>query len=363
MEFEPFEAFTCEGSYEPARRALPFVPSEAQPFSPFPITDPFGLRNAIVPVFRQELDGRIFGMGTAFHVDGFGRFLTAYHVVDFVSDEQSPARPVLFLSTHAVVFGQAPIPPDCFAPATMVYAAMARDDDPLATLRGQAVQRPVIDVSAVATGPVGPGARHPQALPVRLTGWKPAIGEFVLAVGFPQLDMSEVDAETQRALLTEGMQGAYGRIVDVHPGGTSRSNPSPVFEVESDWPSGMSGGPVFNRKGEVVGIVSRSMRATGDVTGTGFAVDLGRAPEVRILMPTLDACNPGWVSCWGVFGDALSEPKSVHGSYDEAEAAAQAAKEPVHVECISLRIGTNESMRTPNATSNTELSIATARGS
>jgi hypothetical protein len=59
------------------------------------------------------------------------------------------------------------------------------------------------------------------------------------------------------------MYGAYGRIVDVHPNGVGTANPSPVIEVETDWPPGMSGGPVFNQAGDVVGIVSRSIRAEG----------------------------------------------------------------------------------------------------
>ncbi|WP_372239803.1 serine protease [Pseudomonas sp. SCB32] len=128
----------------------------------------------------------------------------------------------------------------------------------MAELRGESTSRPSVDVASLITEQPGAGVKPPQTLSVRSSGWRPEIGEIVLAVGFPELDLSEVGESEQNALLTEGMYGAYGRIIDVQLEGTSRSNSTPVFVVESDWPSGMSGGPVFNRSGEVIGIVSRS---------------------------------------------------------------------------------------------------------
>ena len=83
MIFKPFSISTCENiaNYE---QPFSFKPlSEQTPFEPFLIQDPFGLRKAVVPVFKRSLSGEIYGMGTAFHVDGWGAFLTAYHVIEF----------------------------------------------------------------------------------------------------------------------------------------------------------------------------------------------------------------------------------------------------------------------------------------
>lgn len=338
---EPFVIRTCEGPFGTRPRVRGYEPKRGQPFAPFQIYDPFGLRNAIIPVFCQQVDGRMYGVGTAFHVDGFGNFLTAYHVIDFVEKHLS-GRPILFLSMHAVVFGTINIPPDCFVPADEVIASMIESDDPMAALRGQASRRPAIDVALLKPEPIGPGARPPQTLPIRTNGWAPRIGEIVLAVGFPQLDLSEVDIAKQSSLLDEGMYGAYGRIVAIHEEGVSRSNPTPVFEVESDWPGGMSGGPVFNRDGEVVGMVSRSLRAESEHAGTGYAVHFSLAREIELLTPNVDRFNPGWRKCWGVFASVPPEPISMHAAKEQAEAVASRIEGPAEVRPIANRIGTTD---------------------
>ncbi|MCD6272542.1 MAG: hypothetical protein J7K30_06785 [Deltaproteobacteria bacterium] len=70
MSFKPFYVGTCEAKRD-NENCIPFTPSLDEPFSPFPIQDPFGLRKAIVPIFKRDLKGDLLGMGTAFHVDGW----------------------------------------------------------------------------------------------------------------------------------------------------------------------------------------------------------------------------------------------------------------------------------------------------
>ena len=339
--FEPFIIRTCERPPDAKARLCGYEPKQGSPFSPFEIYDPFGLRNAVVPVFCQHVDGGMYGVGTAFHVDGFGSFLTAYHVVDFVGKHLA-GRPVLFLGMHAVVFGTVSIPSDCFVPAEEVIASMMETDNPMAVLQRQPTRQPAIDAALLKAGKIGPGARPPQTLPMRKSGWTPVVGEVVLAVGFPELDLSEVDQTRQSALLSEGMYGSYGRVVTVHEQGTGRSNPTPVFEVESDWPPGMSGGPVFNRVGEVVGLVSRSLRAEGCHAGTGYAVHFGLARDIGPLTPNVDMFNPGWRRCWGVFTSPKSTPTTIAATKEAAEIAAATLGQTLDVRPIAHRIGTTD---------------------
>lgn len=327
---------TCEAiaAGEPARNEHRKV--GADPLAPFEIHDPFGVRNAIVPVFRQDLQGRMYGMGTAFHIDGFGGFLTAHHVIDFVQVPDG-GRPILFLSMHARVFGTVCIPDDCFVPVEEANGSMKERDDPMAALRGDSTIQPAVDIVALQIGPTGPGVRPPQSLPVRVAGWMPEVGDIVLAVGFPELNLSEMDEARQSALLTEGMYGAYGRVVAVHSDGVSRTNPTPVFEVEADWPPGMSGGPVFNRQGEVVGLVSRSLRADGAATGAGYAACFELIADMRFLAPRLDRANPGWRRAWAVFAGGSEAPHSLH---PDPGAAAAALPDTQHsVRTVANRIG------------------------
>lgn len=239
--FIPFVVHTCEGKASANRRSIPVAPPGEDPLAPFEVYDPFGIRNAIVPVFQQlQSDGTMIGMGTAFHVDGANTFLSAYHVIDFVTGGEL-ARPVLFLSMNAVVFGTINVPDECFVPAHQVAGCLVEDDNPMTLLKGKKIQIPAIDIAMIEIDSPGELVHRPETLPVRFRGWEPVLGDYVLAIGFPQLDLSEFDEKNFIALLEEGMVAAYGRITSVHPNGVSVTNPTPVFEVEANWASGMSG--------------------------------------------------------------------------------------------------------------------------
>ncbi|MDE0854356.1 MAG: serine protease, partial [Nevskia sp.] len=138
------------------------------------------------------------------------------------------------------------------------------------------------------------------ALPLRLSDWRPDRGETVLAVGFPELDCQTIDGDAMRGLLSEGMYGAYGRVIDLHPHGRSQMDANPVIEIEADWPSGMSGGPVFNKSGEVVGVVSRSIPSDDTTPGRCVATCLQFMPWLSSILPAVDPINPGWRLGWGV---------------------------------------------------------------
>lgn len=314
--------------------------------------DPFGLRKAILPVFRRDVSGRLFGQGTAFHVDGWGTMLTADHVIDFMRQgtriesnnivERNPAAVdhVVLMRGMGVVFGSVGIPSSAFLNVIVVQAVSIPDPNPMAALRGESSQQIGIDFSTMVAL-LGPHERPPASVPVRTKGWRPTMGAYVLACGYPNLAPSKVTPEDREHLISDGLYGAYGRVTAFHPNGLGTSRPGPVFEIEGDWPLGMSGGPVFNDAGEVVGIVSRGLAPDGDSAGAAFAVCLSRMPRLDQLLPTLDLGNPGWRRGYGVVAgtSAGGHLISFHKAPGEAEQSASRLGDGYRVIAASQRVG------------------------
>jgi serine protease Do len=358
VSFTPFYVGTCEARAHDERE-LPFDYTEETPFKPFAIQDPFGLRTAVVPVFRRAPDGRMFGMGTAFHFDGWGGYLTADHVIDFTReklpkhglDPQQTAMLNPAVSNHAVLmlgigagWGTVGVPNWAMVPVESIGSMTSEDDDPMAALRGTALHKVITDLAFMQVRFAPETRPTPCSLPIRLSGWQPKVGDQVFAVGFPELKCEEVDEIRMRSLISEGMHGAYGEIIGFHPQGRDLANPTPVFEVEADWPSGMSGGPVFNRAGEVVGVVSRSLLPDGDAKGIGYAACLPAIPQMAELLPTADPSNPGWRLGYGVLRKEPWHLAGVCASMEAAQAFATKLGTAYHVRFGSQRIGTDDFM-------------------
>lgn len=79
----------------------------------------------------------------------------------------------------------------------------------------------------------------------------PLIGTRLWAVGFRDGEIGE-DIASVSPLLASGL------VTNCFPHGRGERMPSPCVEVDMETLGGMSGGPVFNEEGHVVGIVSSS---------------------------------------------------------------------------------------------------------
>jgi serine protease Do len=245
-----------------------------------------------VPVFVLGKNGALEGIGTAFHVNRRGALLTAYHVVDdgivrafavktHVAQLSEPQPYVLYGGFRG--YGRFPIPDGAMARVGSIHSKIKRSDNPLTVLQNRDAEN-AADIAILRT------ERHPigsyvDSLPMRLSGKVPCVGDTVIAIGFPHLS-SSTTSQGLHELSNLEMQAGYGKIVNLHPNGNTKTNPTPVIEVEADWVSGMSGGPVFNESGEAIGLVSRSLSPGGDsVVGTAYAVSFHFLPT---LLPWLN---------------------------------------------------------------------------
>ncbi len=311
MSFTPLILQTIEDSLA-EERAYPLVPERNEPFTLFHLNDPFGVRRAIIPLFWTEPDGHILGLGTAFAADPWGTFLTADHVMEEARKRSGPVHMsggdfhtmapqdagVIGILGFGLVFGHVGLPRSAVAHLLSSQSPVLPGNDPLMRLQRKPDFRP-LDLAVLRM--TLPGAKV-HNLQIRRSAQLPKVGDAVVAIGFPDVRTfrgTEADAVTT---IQEGMKVAYGRVSKILLEGRDASNPTPVFEVAANWPSGMSGGPVFNMNGEAVGLVSRSyLPEDGNSIGTAWATYLGILSQMANYVPTLDPVNLTWRRGWGVF--------------------------------------------------------------
>src|SRR5690606_34786626 len=140
-----------------------------------------------------------------------------------------------------------------------------------------------------------PGSRMPY-LPVDFRRWQPRIGESIMALGYSDLDVDSRDRGPDRPI-SQYLYGSLGQIMDIEPADQSRGRPWPVLRIDGNWPGGMSGGPVFNEAGHVIGIVSTGFAGDGGATATFFS---GWEVPERVF-GSIDPSNPGFFRCWAAF--------------------------------------------------------------
>jgi serine protease Do len=104
----------------------------------------------------------------------------------------------------------------------------------------------------------------------------------------------------------------------------------------------MSGGPVFNRNGEVIGVVSRSIQPDeGQELGTGWAILLGALPVLERWVPTLDKDNPRYRRCWVAYRPSPWELGGASNTEKKAMAIAAEKGEAFQISFGAWEIGTN----------------------
>jgi len=129
-----------------------------------------------------------------------------------------------------------------------------------------------------------------------------SVGDTVYAVGNP---LGELEYT-----MTSGMVSALDRDISTYDSATGTYTSINMFQIDAAVNSGNSGGPVYDQRGQVIGIVTAKYSDTG-VEGLGFAVPINDAVAIAE-----DLITKGYVSgkaYMGIKADTL--PASVSQYY------------------------------------------------
>lgn len=213
-------------------------------------------------------EGQLFSCGTAFLI-GKQLAMTATHVLDQPFDRRHFDQDAPGADEFGVVASQIierREHPLLWRVKEMGrYPSLSERDD-----------RP-FDIGLLALepfSPVEPGIEYHRNWFFELNVATPKIGMRVVAYGFtkPRWDRDPDDADTFN--LQCKFRRIEGTVVDVHfPKRDDAGMPFPCFQVDADFEPGMSGGPIFNDRQQVCGVISR---------GSGFGASWG-----SILWPAL----------------------------------------------------------------------------
>ncbi|MCB9973554.1 MAG: trypsin-like peptidase domain-containing protein [Rhodospirillales bacterium] len=305
---------------------FPYLPRGDQDEALFWIDDPFGLRSVIIPLFSIDRETQeISGIGTAFRVDPFGTYLTAYHVLESRETRNffnsSELGTVFGFFSPGMILGRPPIPRDSFVFLHEAATIRGKKESPLLHLPNETVN--VFDCAKLTFDPCSPKVQqHRGFLPLQVYGGNPpAVGDRVMAVGYPGVMNVRHVPESNLVHFTEGLHGAVGTITEILPQGRNTNRRWPTFVVSSKWPSGISGGPIFNEHGYVIGIVSSSLHDPDvDELTEGYSFWFRPIPAIRDFLSIVDTDNEGWLHVWAVLRQNPWELAGIFAVREQAEA-------------------------------------------
>lgn len=327
---------------------FPYLPRDDQDEALFRIDDPFGLRSVIIPLFFIDRETEeISGIGTAFSVDPFGTYLTAYHVLESRVTQSffnGPELGAVFgFFSPGLVFGRAPIPRDSFVFLHEAETIRGERESPLLHLPNRTLN--VFDCAKLTFDPRSARVQRTRGfLPLQVNGGNPpVIGDRVMAVGYPGVMNVRHVPESNLVHFTEGLFGAVGTITEILPQGRNTNRPWPTFVVSSKWPSGISGGPIFNENGYVIGIVSSSLHDPNvDELTEGYSFWFRPLPAMRRFLPVVDTDNEGSLLVWGVLRKNPWRLAGIFAMREQAEAYRTELGAEYEVIFGSNRFGTDD---------------------
>lgn len=128
-----------------------------------------------------------------------------------------------------------------------------------------------------------------------------SVGDKVYAVGNPLGELSYT--------MTSGMVSALDRDISTTDSQTGVVTTINMFQIDAAVNSGNSGGPVYNSRGEVIGVVTAKYSDTG-VEGLGFAIPINDAVSIANELITY-----GYVSGKAYFGISVKTVSATIAEY------------------------------------------------
>lgn len=253
---------------------FPATPSNSEHEELFLIQDPFGLGRVVLPLWDLRNSGEtLIGLGSAFRIDNQGAMLTAYHVLEdsLAFDTRGSERPSpvpganpLVLEIGGMALGRAPITDRNWIPIRSFDARIRARRDQFTEAR----PRNLTEWIAILAPSKIFGPADLQFAPC--SNRRAEVRERLLAVGYANMSIGTETDKEEFGMISSYLYGSIRRIVEVIPGDETSTRPWPRYVVDGDWPAGMSGGPVFDESGVVVGFVSSGSPLGGYATARAF---------------------------------------------------------------------------------------------
>jgi hypothetical protein len=235
------------------------------------------LQSVILPVFAASLDGRLVHLGTAFVICTLGRqalLLSAAHVfrqalaVDGSREQHHPSTPLEFLthrsterglkSTRLLALITDSLRRRYFADIPDVYI-----NDPF----------DIAVCSLSLPGHVPPHVKLRNSLALDTT--PPPVGTPIIAAGYGDTKIElNINDTSSTALFEFRLDYRHGSITEVFESGYELLRLGPSFRIDAPISSGMSGGPVINKrygdKVVVCGINTSDLSVEPDGSASGI---------------------------------------------------------------------------------------------
>lgn len=232
------------------------------------------LRYAVVPILKTNGENAVESLGTGFFVSSNGLFVTAKHVLMDVVGKDGLPKAALFVEQF--------LPGDkCLHRNIFRFFAH--------------------NIADLAIGMLNPMRdRNTNGLLVNsilsLTHDVPYVGDPIITFAYPHTEV--VESGGQNSVYVNPAE-YVGGIVETFPNGRDRVMlPSPCYRTNMKIPHGASGGPVFDKKGNVFGVNSTGIDGTDDsfvsAIGPFFSMEIdsasvsGMAEGGRISMAALE---------------------------------------------------------------------------